>query len=220
MPDLAHLLLFIGAGLLLNLTPGPDVFFIVSHALRGGVRRGLVAACGIAAGCCVHVLAAAVGVSALVAASATAFSVLKGVGAGYLVYVGITMLFARKPAHGPELAAPSPAGTGGDLPASAVFRRGFLTNVLNPKVALFFLAFVPQFIVAGTPHAWAVFLALGLLFTFNGLWVCAGWALAAAWAARRAGFVRRGMQVMERAAGAVFIAFGVRLAFTDAPAAH
>lgn len=224
MPDPQHLLLFIGAGLLLNLTPGPDVFFIVSHALRGGARRGLVAALGIAAGCCVHVVAAAVGVSALVAASATAFSVLKWVGAAYLVYVGVTMLFARQPADAPDLIATSAdvAGTAGrfgsESPAATVFRRGFLTNVLNPKVALFFLAFVPQFIVAGTPHAWAVFLALGLLFAFNGLAVCAGWALAAAWAARRAGFMRRGMQVMERVAGAVFIAFGVRLAFTDSPA--
>ena len=224
MPDAQHLLLFIGAGLLLNLTPGPDVFFIVSHALRGGARRGLVAALGIAAGCCVHVVAAAVGVSALVAASATAFSVLKWIGAAYLVYVGATMLFARKPAGAPYLIA-APAGGAGaagrfgsESSAAAVFRRGFLTNVLNPKVALFFLAFVPQFIVAGTPHAWAVFLALGLLFTFNGLAVCAGWALAAAWAARRAGFMRRGMQAMERVAGAVFIGFGVRLAFTDSPA--
>lgn len=227
MPDTQHLLLFIGAGLLLNLTPGPDVFFIVSHALRGGVRRGLVASLGIAAGCCVHVVAAAVGVSALVAASATAFAVLKWVGAAYLVYVGITMLFARRPPHAdaPDLIAGRAGGTGAagrfgsESSAAAVFRRGFLTNVLNPKVALFFLAFVPQFIATGALHAWAVFLALGLLFTFNGLVVCAGWALAAAWAARRAGFMRRGMHVMERVAGAVFIAFGVRLAFTDSPAA-
>ena len=89
-------LLFIAAGVLLNLTPGPDVFFIIAHAARRGVRAGVVAALGISAGCCVHVLAAAVGVSALVAASATAFGVLKWLGAIYLVYVGVRMLLAAR----------------------------------------------------------------------------------------------------------------------------
>ncbi|HYP71368.1 MAG TPA: LysE family translocator, partial [Variovorax sp.] len=144
MPDTPALLAFIAAGLLLNLTPGPDVFYIVNHSLRSGVRAGLVAALGITAGCCVHIAAAAIGVSALVAASATAFAVLKWVGAAYLVYVGATMLLARgKPASVPgAVAAPV------SVSLWSVFSRGFLTNTLNPKVALFFLAFVPQFI----PH--------------------------------------------------------------------
>ena len=129
MPDTPALLAFIAAGLLLNLTPGPDVFYIVSHALRSGVRAGLVAGLGIAAGCCVHIAAAAIGVSALVAASATAFTVLKWVGAAYLVYVGASMLLSRaKPAAMPTAA---PAA----VPASlrTIFGRGFLTNALNPK---------------------------------------------------------------------------------------
>ena len=90
-----QLLLFVAAGLLLNLTPGPDVLYIVSNALRGGARAGMVAALGITAGCFVHIFAAAVGVSALMAASATAFTVLKWLGAIYLVYVGIRLLFSK-----------------------------------------------------------------------------------------------------------------------------
>ncbi|MBS0453271.1 MAG: LysE family translocator [Proteobacteria bacterium] len=214
MPDTPALLAFIAAGLLLNLTPGPDVFYIVNHALRSGVRAGLVAALGITAGCCVHIAAAAIGVSALVAASATAFTVLKWVGAAYLVYVGASMLLSRsKPASMPTAAASvAPAAS---LPA--IFSRGFLTNALNPKVALFFLAFVPQFIPHDAPHPSLTFLLLGLLFNFNGMWVNFGWALAAAWMARRVGLVARGVRWLERAAGAIFIGFGIQLALADAP---
>ena len=241
MPDLHHLLLFIAAGLVLNLTPGPDVMFIVANAVRGGLRAGVAAALGIGAGCLVHVTAAAAGVSALLAASSAAFSVLKWVGALYLVWVGVQMLRGalRRPAGGAaagaadasEMIAASAGGAGaaGQFdsksvePAAAgwsVFRRGFLTNALNPKVALFFLAFVPQFIAPGTSRPGWVFAVLGLLFTFNGLLVCLGWALVAAWAARRAGALRRGMRWLDGVAGSMFIAFGVKLALTDAPVAR
>ena len=218
MPDTPALLAFVAAGLLLNQTPGPDVFYIVANALRSGARAGLVAALGITAGCCVHIVAAAVGVSALVAASATAFTVLKWIGAAYLVYVGTAMLLSRKkaaPALPTAAGAASPHGLRESL--WAVFRRGFWTNTLNPKVALFFLAFVPQFIAHDVPHPSLAFLALGLLFNFNALWVNFGWALAAAWMARRVGAVQRGMGVLTRAAGAIFIGFGIRLALADNP---
>ena len=214
MPDTPQLLTFIAAGLLLNLTPGPDVFFIVTNALRRGVRAGLVAALGIAAGCCVHIVAAAVGVSAVVAASTTAFTVLKWVGALYLVWVGASMLFARAKPDAPGLMSGVEV-TQGSL--WRVFRRGFWTNAVNPKVALFFLAFVPQFIAPHTAHPSLAFLALGLLFNFNALWVNFGWVAAAAWMARRVGAVQRGLQWLERAAGLVFIGFGVRLALSDNP---
>lgn len=226
MPDTPQLLAFIAAGLLLNLTPGPDVFFILTNAVRRGARAGLVAALGITAGCCVHIVAAAVGVSALVAASATAFTVLKWAGAAYLVYVGIAMLFACAKAGAPDLTASSADGadaTGTLGPEDSlwvVFRRGFLTNTLNPKVALFFLAFVPQFIAPGAAHPSLAFLALGLLFNFNALWVNFGWALAAAWMARRVGAVQQGMRALERVAGAIFIGFGIKLALTDSPSSH
>eukprot|EP01034_Spumella_vulgaris_P045780 gene45780-57047_t len=210
---LDQLLLFIAAGLLLNLTPGPDVLYIVTHALRNGARAGCVAALGITAGCFVHIFAAAAGVSALMAASATAFTVLKWIGAAYLVYVGIRMLMSR---------APSAISLDGSAPLltdlKTIFLRGFWTNALNPKVALFFLAFVPQFIAPVVENKALAFLLLGLLFNFNGLWVNIGWALAAAWLASRVGAVQKGMHWLDRIAGAMFMGFGLKLALTDNPA--
>lgn len=210
---LDQLLLFIAAGLLLNLTPGPDVLYIVTHALRNGARAGSVAALGITAGCFVHIFAAAVGVSALMAASATAFTVLKWAGAVYLVYVGIRMLMSRAPSA-IDLGVTAPMAV--DL--KTIFLRGFWTNALNPKVALFFLAFVPQFIAPAVENKALAFLLLGLLFNFNGLWVNIGWALAAAWLASRVGAVQKGMHWLDRIAGAMFVGFGLKLALTDNPA--
>jgi threonine/homoserine/homoserine lactone efflux protein len=216
---LDQLLLFIAAGLLLNLTPGPDVLYIVSTGLRGGARAGVVAALGITAGCFVHIVAAAVGVSALMAASATAFTVLKWIGAVYLVYVGVRLVLSK-----PESAIKLEAGNAGSAGAAgkndykSIFLRGFWTNVLNPKVALFFLAFLPQFIAPAMDNKPLAFLLLGLLFNFNGLWVNFGWALAAAWIARRVDVVQRDMHWLDRVAGAMFITFGLKLALTDNPA--
>ena len=216
-----HLLFFVVAGLLLNLTPGPDVLYIVTNALRSGARAGVVAALGITAGCFVHIFAAAVGVSALMAASATAFTLLKWAGAAYLVYVGLRMLLARAPAAGDSSAMNLVADGARSAEAATLktlFSQGFWTNALNPKVALFFLAFVPQFIAPGVANKPLAFLLLGLLFNFNGLWVNIGWALAAAWLARRVAAVQRGMQGLQRAAGLMFIGFGLKLALTDNPA--
>ena len=220
--DAQHLLLFIAAGLLLNLTPGPDVLYIVTHALSSGARAGMWAALGITAGCFVHIFAAALGVSALLAASSTAFNLLKWAGAAYLVYVGVRMVLARAPSVGELGAMNSIAGSARNAcPKSlkSIFFKGFWTNALNPKVALFFLAFVPQFIAPGIENKPLAFLLLGLLFNFNGLWVNIGWALAAAWMARRVGAVQRGMHWLERVAGVLFIGFGFRLAISETPAA-
>jgi RhtB (resistance to homoserine/threonine) family protein len=213
MPDLPQLLLFIAAGWLLNLTPGPDVLYIVSNALRSGARAGIVAALGIVSGCFVHVFAAAVGVSALLTTSAAAFTVLKWVGAAYLVWMGIRMLLARA---APLVIHAESASSG--LSLWRVYRRGFLTNVLNPKVALFFLAFVPQFIAPDAANKALVFLMLGLIFNLNSLPINFGYAWLAAWFARRVDAVQRGMRWLDRAAGALCIGFGVKLAMTDNPA--
>ena len=212
-PD--QLLLFVVAGLLLNLTPGPDVLYIVTHALKSGARAGIVAALGITAGCFVHIFAAAVGVSALLAASATAFTLLKWIGAAYLVWVGLKMLRASAPPAMDVAASDARTGNAPDL--KTVFARGFATNALNPKVALFFLAFLPQFIGPAIERKSLAFLLLGLLFNFNGLWVNIGWAVAAAWLSRRVGVVRTGMHWLERAAGAMFLGFGLKLALSDNP---
>ena len=213
MPDTPQLLMFIAAGWLLNLTPGPDVLFIVSNALKSGVRAGLVAALGIVSGCFVHVFAAALGVSALLATSATAFTVLKWVGAAYLMWMGLRLLWSRPGASGIVPAQPVLEKAAVDL--YRIYLRGFLTNVLNPKVALFFLAFVPQFIDPDAPDKVTSFLLLGLLFNLNSLPVNFGYAWLAGWAGNRVQEVQRTLNWMDRVAGAMFLGFGLKLAMSD-----
>ena len=215
MPDSQHLLIFIAAGWLLNLTPGPDVLYIVTNSLRSGARAGVVAGLGITTGCFVHVFAAALGVGALLATSATAFTLLKWLGAAYLVWMGLRALFSRPARVAPNLTAQTNVQPLKSL--SAIFLGGFWTNLLNPKVALFFLAFVPQFIAPGTANTAWVFVLLGVLFNLNSIPVNSGWALLAAWTARRMVAVQRGMQWLERLAGVMFIGFGLRLALSDNP---
>jgi threonine/homoserine/homoserine lactone efflux protein len=191
------------------------VLYIVSSGLRGGARAGSVAALGITAGCCVHIAAATVGLGALVATSATAFLVLKWVGAAYLVYVGLSSLLRRT--AGPALTGE--ASPTGNVPVDlrAVFLRGLWTNVLNPKVAVFFLAFLPQFIAPDAADKTLTFLALGLLFNLNALPVNLGYGLAAAWLSDRLREAGRLVDALERAAGGLFIYFGLRLALQDTP---
>ena len=226
MPETQQLLMFMLAGVLLNLTPGPDVLYIVNQSLRGGVWRGLVAAWGITAGCFVHVAAAALGLGAVLATSADAFNLIKWMGAAYLLWMGARLLWRTSQAAGDEVAV-SPQAMAA-LPSKSspeevprlrtVFFGAFATNALNPKVALFFLAFVPQFIPArAADPAWS-FVLLGCFFNLNSLLVCMAWALAAAWLSRRAHWLQRGMRHLDRLAGLLFIGFGLRLALTDAPA--
>ena len=215
MPDTTHLLMFIAAGWLLNLTPGPDVLYIVSSALKNGVRAGLVAALGIVSGCFVHVFAAALGVGALLATSATAFTVLKWAGAAYLVWMGVKLLLAK--GVGSSVVPAGVSAEAGVVNLWRVYCQGFLTNVLNPKVALFFLAFVPQFIAPGTEDKVTAFVLLGLLFNLNSLPINFGYAWLAGWASRRVGAVQRAMHWMDRAAGVMFIGFGLKLALSDNP---
>lgn len=214
MPDAHQLLLFILAGWLLNLTPGPDVLYIVRHALREGTRAGIVAGLGITAGCFVHAAAATLGVGALLAASAVAFDALRWLGAGYLLWMGVKLLVAPAGAPtGPAAEAAAPAAAQA-LPLRTVFLGGFWTNVLNPKVAIFFLAFLPQFIAPDARDKTAAFIALGVLFNVNSIPVNCGWALAAGWMAQRPQ-VRRALGWLDRAAGALFVSFGLRLALAD-----
>ncbi len=212
-----HLGLFVVTGLLLNLTPGPDVLYIVANGLREGWRAGVVAALGITAGCFVHIAAAAIGLSALVAASATAFTLLKWVGAAYLLYVGLAMLLRRKSAAGQPVLRDGPVVGGRGISLRRVFVQGFWTNVLNPKVALFFLAFLPQFIRPDASDKTLTFLLLGLIFNINALPINLGYGLAAAWLSARFAGVQRAMGWLERGAGALFVYFGLRLALTANP---
>ena len=216
MPDTSSLLMFIVAGWLLNLTPGPDVLYIVRHAMCQGARAGMAAALGIVSGCFVHVLAAALGVGALLAASATAFTLLKWLGAAYLVWMGLKLLLARSGAAEAFAAAALPgAGTAQALPLAHIWRQGFLTNVLNPKVALFFLAFVPQFIDPHSEHKLLAFIGLGLIFNLNSLPINFGYAWLAAWASRRLARVPHALRWVDRAAGLLFVGFGAKLAASE-----
>ena len=156
---------FATTALVVNATPGVDLLFTLTRTLRYGVAGGVAAALGIAAGCVVHTLVAAFGIAALLAASAAAFEVVKWAGAAYLLWLAVGML--REVAAGPAAQASATAGET-TVGLVAIFRQGLLTNVLNPKVALFFLALLPQFIDAGAPDKLVAFLFLGAWFVVQG----------------------------------------------------
>jgi threonine/homoserine/homoserine lactone efflux protein len=145
----------------LNATPGVDMAFTLVSTLRGGVRGGLAAAAGVSTGCVVHALAATFGLAALMVASSAAFNLVKWAGAAYLLWLAVGMLRTGLRAAPADAVAPAATGSAPQAPW-AVFRQGFLTNVLNPKVALFFLALLPQFIDGDAPNKTLAFLVLGL----------------------------------------------------------
>lgn len=209
--------LFILAGLLLNITPGPDMLYIAGRTASQGFRSGLAAVMGINAGCLVHTFAAAIGLSAILTASADAFFIIKLIGAAYLVYVGISLLLEKKSADATLTISNS-------LPRKTLrqaFWQGFLTNLLNPKIALFFLAFLPQFISADSTTKPAAFVLLGIIFIFNSLFITVGFALLVAQVQLKANarFKRSaGIALwLNRSCGALFIAIGVKLALTEKP---
>ncbi len=166
--------LFAASSLLLAITPGPDTLYIVGRTTTQGAQAGVVAALGVGAGIFVHTAAAAVGISAVLAASATAFLILKFVGAAYLVYVGLSLIRASFRSATTLVTAPSTMSSLG-----VVFRQGFFTNVLNPKVAMFFIAFLPQFVDLNAPNQVLALLFLGVLFNLIGTI----WNLSVAWCA-------------------------------------
>lgn len=206
MLGINELWLFILSGLLLNVTPGPDTAFIIGRSIQLGWRGGAAAAIGISCGCLVHVFGAAIGLSALLMTSAAAFAVLKLVGAAYLLFTGIQMLLSR-PAPVADVTVQK-----GNIQLSRVFWQGALTNALNPKVALFFLAFLPQFVAADSPHKTAAFLVLGLIFICNGTLWCLGVAAFASKAASRIRQSGNAMLWINRVLGGMFVYLGFRVA--------
>jgi threonine/homoserine/homoserine lactone efflux protein len=202
--------LFMLSGLLLNITPGPDTAYIIGRSLQLGWRGGSAAVSGISVGCLVHVFGAAVGLSALLMASSAAFTVLKWAGAAYLLFTGVQMLLSRSR----PLAETASLG-GSETSLARVFWQGVLTNVLNPKVALFFLAFLPQFVAGESSHKTLAFLLLGLIFIANGTLWCFG---VAAFAARAAVRIRGAAGVVawiNRALGGLFVYLGIRVAMLE-----
>ena len=199
VPDSHSLALFAAAALALLLIPGPAVLYIVAQSAQHGRLAGIVSVAGVHLGTLVHVAAATVGLSALIVSSAVAFSVVKYAGAAYLVYLGIRRLLAREPA---ELL---PAR---DEPLSGLFVQGVVVNVLNPKTALFFLAFLPQFLDPERT-VWTQVVVLGLAFVALGFVTDGLYALAAGSLAR---WLRERGRVLRYASGSVFVGLGVSAA--------
>lgn len=199
--------LFIVSGLLLNIMPGPDSLLIMTRSATQGARAGCAAALGIGTGTLVHVLAAALGLSALLATSATAFTVVKYVGAAYILYMALGLLRSQP---GGAVAAARIA----PLAYRSIFAQGFLTNVLNPKVALFFLAFVPQFIDADAPNKALAFIVLGCIFNLNGMLWCHALALFTAHASARLKVSPIVSLWLNRVTGGLFVWLGVKLALS------
>src|SRR5688500_12242660 len=200
-----HLGLFILTGLLLNITPGQDTLYIVGRSVSQGRHAGVLSVLGISSGSVIHTLAAAFGLSAILATSAQAFLIVKLAGAAYLTYLGVRMVLERAPAAVDAARFERESGW-------AIYRAGLLTNVLNPKVALFFMALLPQFVSAGTESRVLPFLFLGAVFIFNGTL----WCLVLVWSASAIGRRLRARAstgtALRRATGAVFVGLGVRLA--------
>jgi threonine/homoserine/homoserine lactone efflux protein len=203
-------LLFLASGITLNLMPGPDTMYIVGRSIAQGRRAGIVSALGIATGTLVHTSAAAFGLSAILVSSAAAFTVLKWIGAIYLVYLGIQMY---------RSGATAALDLAGAVPSAGlwtVYRQAMWTNVLNPKVAMFFMAFLPQFVDPERASSPVPFLFLG------GVFVCTGmaWCLCvAAMAAKASHAVRtrpRPLAIARRVTGALFVALGIRLGVQQA----
>ncbi len=209
MPDVTTLLVFAGAALALIVIPGPAVLYILAQSVEHGRRAGVVSAIGVATGGLVHITAAAIGIAALVVSSAVAFSVVKYAGAAYLVYLGIRRLLER----GTESAD---AGRARDAQPWRIFRRGVVVNVLNPKTALFFLAFLPQFVDPDGGPVLGQILVLGTLFVLLALLSDSLYALGAgalaAWLRRRRGVAR---DVRRYAGAAVYLGLGTATALAS-----
>ena len=204
MPSAEMVLVFMAAALALNLTPGPDMLYVTARSISDGRAAGVLSAFGIAAGTLVHITALALGLAALLAAVPLAYDVVRIAGAIYLVVIGLQLML--RPRTVSDVAR---------LPRSRlriVFAQAVVTNVLNPKVALFFLAFLPQFVdpAAGAPVPQIVF--LGLLFNVQGTLVNVAVALLASRTTHWLRTSERSVAILQRVTGALFVALGARLA--------
>jgi threonine/homoserine/homoserine lactone efflux protein len=207
MPESTTLLAFVAAALLVLVIPGPGFLYILARSLAQGRLAGLVSAVGLVAGTLVQVGAAAAGLSALLMASATAFGIVKALGAGYLIYLGLRALFARQPSAGVEAAPP--------CSMFRVFIDGIVVSIFNPKIAIFFLAFLPQFVDPSQGPVPQQFLLLGLIFVVLALIIDGAFALLAGSLQHRlGGRVMKG-PVSRYATGIVYIGLGVTTALVE-----
>jgi len=198
---------FLASAIVLNLTPGLDTIYILTRSISQGKSAGLVSVAGIMSGCVIHVLCAAFGLSLILSTSALVFSLIKWAGAGYLIYLGIRMTFSKNS----SLDILPMSNPSRDL--VKIYKQGVLTNVLNPKVGLFFLSFLPQFIDPNQTYGVIPFLILGSTFLVTGTTWCLFLTLAAAF---MTGALRRHPKagtVLEKLSGLIFIGFGLKLAY-------
>ncbi|WP_214321058.1 LysE family translocator [Nonomuraea sediminis] len=204
MPSPSTLALFCAATLALLLVPGPAVLFIVTRSVAQGRAAGLISVLGVHAGSLVHVVAAALGISALLAASATAFTIVKYAGVAYLVYLGVRKLMRGKPIEEPlELEVKS---------NRRILSEGFVVNILNPKTAIFFMAFLPQFTNPAAGHVWAQMLVLGLIFTALGMVTDGSYAFMSSAVAGRFRHSTTARRRLDIGSGLVYLGLGAFLA--------
>jgi threonine/homoserine/homoserine lactone efflux protein len=204
----SSLVLFVTGAAVLLVIPGPAVTYVVSRSIGHGRAAGLVSVLGIVAGTLCHVVAAALGISAVLASSALAFQFVKYLGAGYLIYLGIKTL---RTTDEPWLEA-----AGGDTRLARIFGQGFLVNLLNPKTALFFLAFLPQFVDPARGHVTLQILQLGILFAFMGWCSDSTYALIAGSVAERIRRSLRLRRIQRKVSAGGLIALGLASAFSGA----
>lgn len=209
IPDPDRLALFVVAALALLLVPGPAVLYVVARSVHGGRRAGLASVLGIHVGTLVHISAATLGLSALVASSATAFTAVKIAGAVYLVGLGLWTLWSRS--------SETDVALGGQRNLRRAFAQGIVVNVLNPKTALFFLAFLPQFVDPNAARPAVQIAFLGVLFAVLGLVTDSLWALAAGTAGGVLRRSRRFLRVQRFVTGGVFVGLGVATAGAGTP---
>ncbi|KLU23002.1 lysine transporter LysE [Caballeronia mineralivorans PML1(12)] len=205
--------LFVVAVMLLSVTPGPDTAYIVGRSVAQGRGAGVVSALGIALGCIVHTLACAFGLTALLAASATAFTIVKFAGAIYLIYLGVRLVFAKPAAaKARDNEAEETRVRAAPKSLQQLFAQGFVTNVLNPKVVLFFVSFIPQFVATDSAHKTLAFLALGFVFVL----VSTFWNTIVAWIAGSVTQRFSGKPSvklwLDRVVGSAFVGLGIKLA--------
>jgi len=203
--DPGRLVVFVVAALALLVVPGPAVLYVVTRSVHQGRRAGLASVLGIHTGTLVHIAAATAGLSALILSSAVAFTAVKAAGAVYLVGLGLWTLLSRS--------AEADVAFGGERRLRRVYAQGIVVNVLNPKTALFFLAFLPQFVDPNAPHPALQVAFLGLLFGALGLVTDSIWAIATGTAAGLLRSSRRFLRAQRYVAGSVYIGLGVATAF-------
>jgi threonine/homoserine/homoserine lactone efflux protein len=204
IPDAPAVGLYVVAALALLIVPGPSVLYVVTRSIEQGRRAGLASVVGIHVGTLVHIAAATLGLSALVLSSAVAFTAVKVAGAVYLIGLGLWTLFSRK--------AEADIALGGERNLRRAFAQGVVVNVLNPKTALFFLAFLPQFVDPNAPHPAFQIAFLGMLFALLGMVTDSLWALAAGTAGGVLRRSRRFARAQRYVAGSVYVGLGVATA--------